>query len=483
MPDFRPVLFVLGILLAALAAAMLLPLVVDLANGDSDWQAFALAAIVTGTVGGGLLLGFRQPTPERFTAREGFLLTTMAWLVLSAFAALPLMWSAQGLDFVGAYFESMSGLTTTGASVLSGLDAMPQGILLWRALLHLIGGIGIIVMAVALLPMLRVGGMQLFRTESSEKAEKLRPRVAQVSSTLIAVFMTLTTACTVALYAAGMSVFDAVTHAMAAVATGGFSSHDASIGHFASAPIEWILALFMFLGGMTFSLMARAAQGEPGVLWRDTQTRVYAGYVLVITAAIALWQIAVGERPIMEAIRSSTFNVVSIATTTGFTSENFLAWGSFPIVALMFLYFVNGCTGSTSGGIKVFRYCILGGAVLWQIRHLVHPHRVLPPTYNGQGISEEVVRSVLCFFVFYMLAFALLSIALGAFGLDIVTAMSAVAQALANVGPGLTDAIGPVGHYGGMPDGAKWLLSLAMLLGRLELLTVLVLLSPDYWRG
>jgi trk system potassium uptake protein TrkH len=483
MPDIRPVLFVLGILLSALAATMLLPLVLDATRGDGDWQAFAYAAIVTGTVGGGLLFGFRQPAWQGFTAREGFLLTTVAWVALSAFAALPFMLSAKRLDFVGAFFESMSGLTTTGASVLSGLDSMPHGLLLWRALLHLIGGIGIIVLAVAVLPMLRVGGMQLFRTESSDKSEKMRPRISQISSILIVVYMSLTALCALLLYVAGMSLFDAVTHAMSAVSTGGFSTHDASVGFFQSPSIEWILTLFMLFGGMTFPLLARAAQGEPGALWRDTQTRCYVGYILAFIGAIALWQIAAGERPVMEALRSSAFNVVSLATTTGFASEDYLRWGSFPIAAIMFIYFIGGCTGSTSGGIKVFRFCILGGAALWQIRHLVHPHRVQPPSYNGQGISEEVVRSVLCFFVFYMMAFALLTIAVAAFGIDIVSAMSAVAQALGNVGPGLTDPIGPVGNYGAMPDGAKWLLSLAMLLGRLELLTVLVLLSPTYWRG
>ncbi len=483
MPDFRPVLYILGILLLALAGTMLLPLVLDAAQGDDDWQAFAYAAIVTGTIGGGLLLGFRQPTWLGFTAREGFLLTTVAWVVLSAFAALPFMLSARRLDFAGAFFECMSGLTTTGASVFSGLDTMPQGLLLWRALLHLIGGIGIVVLAVAVLPMLRVGGMQLFRAESSDKSEKMRPRISQISSILVLVYMSLTVLCAVFLYVAGMSLFDAATHAMAAVSTGGFSTHDASVGFFQSPPIEWILTLFMFLGGMTFPLLARAAQGEPGILWRDTQTRGYAGYILAFIGAIALWQIAVNDRPAMEAIRSSAFNVVSLATTTGFASEDFLKWGTFPVVAIMFLLFVGGCTGSTSGGIKVFRFIILAGAALQQIRHLVHPHRVLPSNYNGQAISEDVVRSVLSFFVFYMMAFALISIAVAAFGIDLVSAMSAVAQALGNVGPGLTDAIGPIGNYGAMPDGVKWLLSLAMLLGRLELLTVLVLLSPTYWRG
>lgn len=483
MPDFRPVLFLLGILLLALAGTMLLPAAVDALGGDPAWQAFVYSATITGAVGGALVFGFRPPEPPVFAPREGFILTVAAWVGMSASAALPFMLSAADMDFADAFFESMSGLTTTGATVMTGLDGTARGILLWRAILHLLGGIGIIVMAVAILPMLRVGGMQLFRMESSDKSEKLRPRISQVSGILIAVYMTLVALCALALAMAGAGPFDAITHAMAAVSTGGFSTHDASVGFFQSAAIEWILALFMFLGGMSFTLLARAAQGDFTALWRDTQTRWYVGYLALYVASIWLWQTWANDRPAEEALRSTVFNIVSLATTTGFTSEDYLQWGSFPIAAIMVLYFIGGCTGSTAGGIKVFRFCILGGAAHWQIRHLVHPHRVIPPTYNGQAIAEDVVRSVLSFFAFYVGTFAILSMAVAAYGIDLATAMSGVAQALGNVGPGLTPEIGPVGNYGWMPDGAKWLLSLAMLLGRLELLTVLVLLSPTFWRG
>lgn len=484
MPDFRPVLFVLGILLLALAGLMLLPAALDLLQADRDWQAFVYAAIITATVGGSLLFGFRVPGTPAFSPREGFLLTTLGWIVLSGFAALPFMLApTTKLSFAAAFFECMSGLTTTGASVLSGLDSMPHGLLLWRALLHLVGGIGIIVMAVAVLPVLRVGGMQLFRMESSDKSEKLRPRVSQVSAVLISVYFSLTAICAIALILAGMRPFDAVTHAMAAISTGGFSTHDASVGYFQSPAVEWVLAFFMLVGGATFTLLARAAQGDPRALWRDTQTRCYLGYLAVYIVAISLWQVLVNSRDWVSALRSTTFNVVSVASTTGFASEDFLAWGTFPIVMIAVLYFIGGCTGSTAGGIKVFRFCILGVAARWQIRHLVHPHRVQPPVYNGVAIEEEVVQSVLSFFVFYIGSYALLSIGVAAFGLEPLTALSAVAQALGNVGPGLTPDIGPVGNYGGLPSGALWLLSFAMLLGRLELLTVIVLFSRTFWRG
>lgn len=483
MPDFRSVLFVTGFLLLALAASMLLPAAIDLLAGNADWHAFLVSALITGGTGGALILGYRPSSAISITPREGFLLTTVSWMLLAGFATLPLMLVTDSLSFTDAYFETMSGLTTTGATVIVGLDRMPMGLLLWRALLHWIGGIGIIVIAVAVLPVLRVGGMQLFRTESSDKSEKIRPRVSQVSGVLISTYVSLTALCAVALVLAGMPAFEAVAHAMSAMATGGFSTRDLSVGFFRDPLIEWIITGFMFVAGMTFVLLARAARGDFAWIWRDDQTRWYCLVTASFIAALALWQIVVNDRPAGDAIRASSFNVVSIITTTGFASEDYLLWGTMPTTAIMVLLFIGSCTGSTSGGIKFFRLYVLFASARWQIRNLIHPHRVLRPTYNDKPISDDVMRSVLSFFVFYMVAFALISIAVSAFGLDTLAAMSAVAQALSNVGPALTPEIGPVGTYAGLADGAKWLLSLAMLLGRLEFLTVLVLLSPAYWRG
>lgn len=483
MPDLRPVLFVLGLLLLAVAAAMLLPAAIDIADGNPGWRVFLGAAAITAGTGGALALGYREPGGPAFNPRSGFLLTVGAWVAVCAFAAIPFMLSERHLGPADAVFEAMSGLTTTGATVITGLESLPRGLLLWRILLHLIGGIGIIVMAVAILPVLRVGGMQLFRLESSDRSEKLRPRVSQLSGLLISVYATLAAAAAVLLVIAGLSPFDAVCHAISAVSTGGFSTRDLSVGAFANPAAEWIIAATMFLGGCTFMLLARIAQGDLRSFLRDEQTRTYAGYLAAAIALVWSWQMLVGGRPAGEALRASVFNTVSMATTTGFVTEDFLQWGSFPIALFFVLYFVGGCTGSTSGGVKLFRYCVLGSMALRQIRHLVHPSRVLPARYNGRPIADEVIRSVVSFFLFYIVAFAFVSLGSAAFGLDLPTAMSAAAQALGNVGPGLTDEIGPVGSYQGLPDGAKWLLTLAMLLGRLELLTVLVLLSPTYWRG
>lgn len=483
MPDFRAVLFVIGFLLLALAVAMLLPAAIDALDRDTDWRAFFASAIVTAAAGGALVLGFRQAEPPQLRAREGFLLVTASWILLAGFATLPLMLTRAGLSFTDAYFEAMSGLTTTGASVMTNLDGRPMGVLLWRSLLHWIGGIGIIVIAVTVLPVLRVGGMQIFRMESSDKSEKIRPRVSQVSGVLISVYVTLTTISAVALVLAGMPAFDAVAVAMATLATGGFAPHDASIAYYQSPTIEWIITFFMLIAGMTFVLLARAARGDFTWLWHDDQTRWYLFFIFAFILGMTSWQVSMNGRPFEEAFRTSSFNVVSIVTTTGFASEDYLAWGPMPIVMFMVLLFLGGCTGSTSGGIKFFRICVVGSVARWQIRHLVHPNRITPPTYNGRPISDEVVRSVLSFIVFYIAAFAVISIAVSTFGLDLVSAMSAVAQAIGNVGPGLAPEIGPVGNYASLADGAKWLLALAMMLGRLELLTVLVLLSPTYWRG
>ncbi|MEX2200068.1 MAG: TrkH family potassium uptake protein [Dongiaceae bacterium] len=483
MPDLRPVLYVLGLLLIALAGAMLLPALIDMLDGNPDWRAFLASAGLSATAGGGMALAFRPSKPIELTHRAGFLLTTLSWLVIAAFAAPPFMLAGTNLDLVDAFFEAMSGITTTGSSVISDIDNQSMAIKLWRSMLQMLGGIGIVVMAVAVLPLLRVGGMQLFRAESSDKSEKIRPRVSQVSGIVVSIILVLTAVCALALMLAGMPVFDAVCHAMTTVATAGFSTKAASLGAYPSPLIHWIITVFMFIGGMAFILLIQVSRGRFSVLLRDTQLRWYAIYIGAFILAMTLWQVVLNDRDFWSALTASAFNVVSIATTTGFASEDFLAWGSLPVAGFMVLMFIGGCTGSTSGGIKVFRYCILGGVAHGLLRNLVHPHRVQQTTYNGRPVGDDVIRSVLGFFFFYMAAFAILTLVFSLFVGNLTLGLSAVGQALGNVGPGLVPSIGPVGHFGGLPDGAKWVLSLAMLLGRLELLTILVLFLPTFWRG
>lgn len=483
-PDHRSVLYALGTFLSAIAGLMILPALADLATGSANWAAFIEATAICGGAGGAMILAFRTSRRPVIGRREGFLLTALTWVGVCTFSALPFALSDLGLSYTDAFFEAMSGLTTTGSTVIVGLDTLSRGLLLWRALLNWIGGIGIIVLAVMMLPYLRVGGMQLFRTESSDKSDKIRARASEVTWEIFSIYAVLTVVCAVSLTIAGMPLFDSVCHAMAALATGGFSTRDASIGAYGIPAVEWIVAFFMFVGGMTFTLIARAVwHGDWRSLVRDAQVRWYVGVLVLAAGSIMLWQVLVNGRGEAEAIRSSVFNVVSIVTTTGFVTEDYMLWGTFPVTVFMMLLFVGGCTGSTSGAVKIFRYCILGSFAKWQIRSLVHQHRVLLPTYNGRPLTDDVVRSVVGFVVLYVLAFVVLGLAVAAFNLDLVTAFSSVAQALGNIGPGLGPIIGPSGNYASLPDGAKWLLAIAMMIGRLELLTVMVLFSPTFWRG
>lgn len=431
-----------------------------------------------------MILAFRTSRKPVIGRREGFLLIALSWAVSCGFSALPFMLTHDALGFADAFFEATSGLTTTGSTIMTFLNGESHGILLWRALLHWVGGIGIIVLAVMMLPYLRVGGMQLFRAESSDKSDKIRARAGDVTWEIFSIYAVLTLLCAIAFKMAGMPLFDSVCHAMSTIATGGFANKDASFGHYQSAPIEWVATGFTLIAGMTFALMARAVwHGDWRGIARDTQTRVYFAYMILCTALVTLWQVGVNGRDLESAFRSSAFAVVSLGTTAGFVSEDYSLWGPFPTALFIVLLFVGGCTGSTTGAIKVFRFCVLGAFAKWQMRSLVHQHRVLLPTYNGIPVSDEVVRSVIGFIVLYLFGFALLGTGVAAFNVDMTTAFSGVAQALGNVGPGFGTTIGPAGNFSSLPDGAKWLLSAAMLLGRLELLTVLVLFTPTFWRG
>lgn len=483
-PDHHSILYALGTFLAGIAALMTLPALADFVTGHSNWTAFVAGMAVTGGAGGAMILAFRTKRKPVIGRREGFLLTTLTWVVVCAFSALPLMLSDAKLSFTDAYFEAMSGLTTTGSTVMVGLDSESHGLLLWRAMLQWVGGIGIIVLAVMMLPYLRVGGMQLFRTESSDKSDKIRARASEVTWEIFSIYAVLTLLCAIAFTMVGMPLFDSVCHAMAALATGGFGTKDSSLGYFSNPAVEWVATVFMLTGGMTFTLMARAVwHGDWRSIARDTQTRWFLGYVLVFTLALAAWQVGVNGRDVQSAIRSAAFVVATLGTTTGFVAEDYSLWGTFPVTLCMILLFVGSCTGSTAGAIKVFRFCILGSFAKWQIRSLVHQHRVLLPTYNGIPVTDEIVRSVIGFVVLYLFAAAVLGLGVAAFNVDMVTAFSGVVQALGNVGPGLGPIIGPAGNFASLPDGAKWLLTAAMMLGRLELLTALVLFSPTFWRG
>ena len=481
--DLRPVVFVLGILLTILSFAMVLPAVVDAAYGHDDWQVFLTASAVTLFVGVAMILTTRSGWGA-FTLRQAFLMTASAWFVIALFGALPLAFSELDMSFTDAFFESMSGITTTGSTVIVGLDTAPPGILLWRAILQWLGGIGIIVMALSVLPILQVGGMQIFKVEAFDTSEKVLPRAAQMAGEIAIVYAVLTGFAAIALWFSGMTGFDAVAHAMTSIATGGFSTHDASIGHYQAPAVHWLLVLIMILGSIPFVLYLRVVRGDATSLFRDGQVRWLLAILLISSLLAAYWLLQSGlhDNP-LDAARFAAFNVVSIMTGTGYAASNFGLWGGFGAALLFVLMFVGGCAGSTTCGIKIFRFQVIYAEAKSQLRKLIQPNGVFIPYYAGKPIPEGVAQSVMGFFFLYGVAFAVLAVCLGLMGLDFTTAISGAATAISNVGPGLGEIIGASGTFKPLPDGAKWLLSAGMLLGRLELFTVLVLFLPAFWRA
>ena len=482
MIDFRPIFLILGFLLTTLAIMMMVPAAVDIFSDNPDWQVFGASGAVTLFVGVSLILTSRMGG-AKLSIRQAFILTTLSWVVLTIFAALPFAFSQLELSYTDAFFEAMSGITTTGATVIVNLDNAPPGLLLWRALLQWLGGIGIIVMALAVLPLLRVGGMQLFHMESSDQSDKALPRTAQIAAAIVFIYVALTIIWSGGLWLAGLSGFDAIAHAMTTIATGGFSTHDASLAYYNSGIVEAITTVGMIVGSLPFLLYLLSVQGRVGALFKDSQVQWFITVLAIVIVCVSGWLWLANDVEPLTAIRLSSFNVVSIMTGTGYATDGFDKWGAFAVPVFFFLMFIGGCAGSTTCGIKVFRFQILYAAAKTQFENLSHPHGVFIPYYNGNPISDEVIKSVLSFFFVFGMTFALLAIGLSILGLDFLTSVSGAASAIANVGPGLGSVIGPDGNYLSLPSSAKWLLSIGMLLGRLELFTVMILFTRAFWRA
>lgn len=471
----------LGLFQVIFAATLIPPALIAAFSDDGQLQNFLLSQGLLLLMGALLWLPARGETGN-LRPREAFVVVTLFWAVLGTVAALPL-WLGLQVSLTDAVFEAVSGFTTTGATLLSGLDAMPPSILMYRQQLQWLGGAGVIVLAIAILPMLGVGGMQLFRAETAGpmKDEKITPRIMHTARALWSIYVGLTIACAVAYWAAGMSVFDAVAHSLTTVSTAGFSTYDASLSHFDSLAIETIAILFMLAGGISFNvhfIVLRMRSASP--YWRDTQTAVFLGIVaaliLIITATL-YWSGQYHDAG--EALRHAAFQVVSVITTTGYGTDDFSLWPLFLPVLLIFTSFLGGCAGSTSGGMKIIRFILLakeGSRELWR---LMHPHVIRPIKVGGRALPERVIDAVWGFFALYVVVFAVLMVLVMATGVDQVTAFGAVASALNNLGPGL----GEVGtSFAALNDTATWICTFAMLLGRLEIFTVLVLLSPAFWR-
>jgi len=482
MFDLRPAGYVIGMLVMVLGVTMVVPMGLDWLDGSLNWVAFALSAFATILIGGAVSLSCQTTAKEGLNIQQTFFLTTGVWLVLPIFGALPFVLGATDARFVDAFFEAMSGLTTTGSTVFTELETLPRGLLLWRGLMQWFGGIGVVVVAMVFLPVLRVGGMQIFRTEGFDTFGKILPRAAEISRNISSIYLTLTGMCVVAYSMAGMSFFDALVHAMTTIATGGFANYDASFGDLGAAA-EYVAVVFMILAALPFVRYVQLIGGSITAILADPQVKAFLVTALAVISVLVLWRINFVTGSFEYALRKAAFNGVSILTGTGYASDNYMLWGSFPITFFFLIGLIGGCAGSTTCSIKVFRFQLLFASVRAQIKRIHSPNGIFTPRYNKKSVPEDVISSVMAFFVLFMVTLAVLAVALGMTGLDAVTSISGAAASLANIGPGLGAEIGPAGNFAGLNDAAKWILAAGMLIGRLELMAVYVLLTATFWRG
>jgi trk system potassium uptake protein TrkH len=478
---FRSSIYIAALCGLYLSAAMFIPAFVDLYYGNPDWQIFLLSGVMIGGLSLAAALATRGSAPV-FNKRFGFFIVNLLWAVFSLIGAIPLYLSPIELTFAQALFESISAITTTGSTVIAGLDNTAPGILMWRSLLHWLGGIGIVALGLFVLPFLRVGGMSFFKLESSETGDKPFAKLASFTRAFMAVYVGITVACTVAYDFAGMSHFDALNHAMATVATGGFSTHDASFGYFKSVPLMWIGTFFMTLCSLPFSILILFAVRRRLDSLRDPQVAFFLGYLTLFSVALAIYHHVRNGVDLQLALAHSFFNISSILSTTGFASEDYTLWGPFAIMLAFLATFLGGCSGSTAGGIKSYRIVMMAGVIRSGVKKLIYPNAIYPVRYGNTTVDPDVLRGVFLFVSLYIMLWALGSLCMALLGYDFETSVSAVITCLSNVGPGIGNTIGPAGNFATISDPALYLLSLMMLLGRLEILTVLVIVSPLFWR-
>jgi len=478
---FQPVLYVIGYLLSALSIILCIPAGVDAFYGDNQWQSFTFASLISLFFGIILILANKSDDLS-INLKQAFLLTTLSWVFIAIFGSLPFIFSDLELSFTDALFESMSGITTTGSTVLSGLDNLPHGILIWRSLLQWIGGIGIVVIAIAFLPILKVGGMQLFHSESSDSSQKVLPRAGQIASIIGIIYASLTILCALLLWLFGMPTFDSIAHSMTTLATGGFSTSDMSIAKYNNVNIEFIICIFMILGSLPFVLYLQTLRGNVSAIFKDNQVQLFILLIVTSVLIVTFWKYQ-NTASFFNNFRSSFFNTISIFTGTGYTTQNFNNWGSFITILFLFLMLVGGCAGSTTCGIKIFRLQILYQTAKIQIFKLLNPHGVSVAKYNKIPVSESITSSVMGYFFMFIVSYVLITLILSFLGNDFLTSLSGAATSLANVGPGLGNVIGPSKTFAGLSDITKWVLIIGMLTGRLELLSVIIILTPSFWRN
>jgi trk system potassium uptake protein TrkH len=482
MIDIRPVGYVIGLLVAALGAFMCLPFLVDIAAHNGQFATFGEAALLTFLSGSLMALACSNGVKQGLTIQQTFLLTSGVWLALPIFGALPFMFGATEARFVDAFFEAMSGMTTTGSTVFSGLDTMPKGILLWRAILQWLGGVGIIVVAMVFLPELKVGGMQIFRAEAFDTMGKILPRATEIAQQISGIYIGLTFTCFISYLAVGMNTFDATVHALTTVSTGGFSNYDASFGHF-SGPAEYVASVFMILAALPFVRYVQLLNGNSFAIFRDSQVRAFLVAILsfVVVATIVLQSIFPHHPE--QSFREALFNITSIMSGTGYASVDYMNWGGFVIVLFFYVGLIGGCAGSTACSVKIFRYQLLFATIRVELKRIFYPHGVFQVRYDGRQVEKDVVNSVLTFFAFFFATMGVVAVLLSLTGLDFITSVSGAATAVANIGPGLGDTIGPAGNFATLNDPAKWILIFAMFIGRLELMAVFAIFTLQFWRA
>jgi trk/ktr system potassium uptake protein len=474
-----PVVFILSLLVMGSGAAMLVPFLMEMGEADGNVLMFAVPMFGSLAVGG-LVFGASRSTFELvLDHRQAFLITGASWFIMPLVSAIP--FSFHGMSWTDAVFEAASGLTTTGSTVIGDLDALHPSLLLWRSLLQWIGGVGIIVIAVALLPFMRVGGMQLLSTESSDPSGKFEARAHVFVLRILTIYAAMTLLCAFVYSSLGMSGFDAINHALTTLSTGGYSTHDASFGHFEQTGLHLAAIVFMIAGAIPFVAYLKFIDGDRTIFLRDPQVRSLLIILLFASVSLAVWHASTSAAGFGEALLASAFNTVSVVTTTGYASTDYTAWGGAAITVFFALTFLGGCAGSTSGGIKAYRLLVLYQVIRRYLMRTVMPSRVVSRTFDGRRMEEDAWIGVLVMVVVFFVTFIMFAIALSLTGLDFVTALSGSATAITNVGPGLGEIIGPAGNFASLPDAAKWLLSLEMILGRLEVLTFLVLLLPSFW--
>jgi trk system potassium uptake protein TrkH len=482
MFDFRPVGYVMGLLVTVLGFSMLVPMALDYALGNGNAQAFLKAALFSTLIGGLTALACRSAVTGTMNMRQAFMMTFLIWVILPLFGALPLIFGKPDASFTDAYFEAVSGITTTGSTVFVGLDDLPAGVNLWRGMLNWMGGIGIAFLAMIFLPHLRVGGMQFFRAQGFDTLGKTLPRAVDIARGLLAVYVGLTIACALTYLWLGMSGLDAVVHAMASIATGGFSPKDASFSNYAGAP-EYAGAFFMILGSLPYIRFMQLATGSAAPLFRDVQIRAYLLWILTAVAAVSAYRAFTSDVPLEAIVRSSLFNLVSIFSGTGFFSDDVSSWGPFALVVAACVGVIGGCTSSSSGALSVFRVQVAFAAIRSRIRLLHSPHRLEPVRYDGRTVTDDIVGPIILHLTSYIFLIGLLSLMLTFHGIDIESAFFAIWTSIGNIGFGFGPMVARTGTFADFPESAKWVLIFTMIMGRLGLLAVLILLLPQFWRG